>query len=442
MQHISLLKKSINFINNGKITGSDTSIDPNFFLASWGESIGFINLKNLAKQKIPLINKFKIIFKELIAAKTHKLNIYHLPKNKKFESLVFSYFIPENLKKDGNYFDKYFAVKTKNWKKILWVFIPLKHHSQKFKTLDNTIILNRNTKKGLVLYFLIFFKSLIIFFSNLLFNADLTFKNQKINFSTDFFNIINKLVKLYKIKKIIYPYEGQPHQTYLNKKIKFLYPKLKIIGYMHTAIPPLPLDYIKKECEPDILYVNGYAQKQILIKHFGWPSKKIINIISMRYAKSPKNKMFKKIFLPYYLEDESKFFNLFQTLIYSKPKFYFPVFKIKNHPSMEFSKTHKRLIKKINAFLKVNKNYFKNHKLNKEKSIFLGSSAAILEALERKVQVYHICSDVIFEKFDNFYWKDIKVEDIAQNIFKYKLLSQGKLIKLGENKNLFAKITK
>ena len=129
---------------------------------------------------------------------------------------------------------------------------------------------------------------------------------------------------------------------------------------MHTVIPPLPLEYIKKNCEPDLLLVNGSSQKNILIKKLGWPSNKVKSISSMRYKINTNSTMYNKIYLPYYIEDEMKFFKLFKLLIYSKPKFFFPKFKIKNHPSMSNSKCHLRLIKKIKNFLKNEKFFFQN----------------------------------------------------------------------------------
>ena len=44
---------------------------------------------------------------------------------------------------------------------------------------------------------------------------------------------------------------------------------------MHTVIPPLPLDYIKREGHPDLLLVNGIDQKNILCKKLGWKKMKL-----------------------------------------------------------------------------------------------------------------------------------------------------------------------
>ena len=61
---------------------------------------------------------------------------------------------------------------------------------------------------------------------------------------------------------------------FCTKELKKNNDKLKIIGYMHTVIPPLPLDYIKREGHPDLLLVNGIDQKNILCQKLGWKKMK------------------------------------------------------------------------------------------------------------------------------------------------------------------------
>ena len=84
-----------------------------------------------------------------------------------------------------------------------------------------------------------------------------------------------KLIKEKKIKKFLFPYEAQPHQHFFTKELKKNNDKLKIIGYMHTVIPPLPLDYIKEGRTPRSSLVNGIDQKNILCKKLGWKKMKL-----------------------------------------------------------------------------------------------------------------------------------------------------------------------
>ena len=103
---------------------------------------------------------------------------------------------------------------------------------------------------------------------------------------------------------------------------------------------------------------------------------------------------------------------------------------------MNFSKKHLKLINKLRLFLKKEKKLFKNRISNKKISIFIGSTASVCESLERGLRTFHICSDPVFEKFDKFYWDKIKCFEISKNIFEYKLLEKGNIIKLGKSKKL------
>ena len=65
----------------------------------------------------------------------------------------------------------------------------------------------------------------------------------------------------------------------------------------------------------------------------------------------------------------------------------------------------------------------------------MGSTAAVIEGLERKARVFHICGNDIFEKFDNFYWKEIKIKNIHKNIYEYKIQKKGNFIRFGNEKD-------
>ena len=81
---------------------------------------------------------------------------------------------------------------------------------------------------------------------------------------------ITELLKNSNFSKVYIPYESQPHQHYIIKIIKSFNEKIKIIGYLHSSLTPLPTDFFyKRFYEPDKLLVHGLNQKDILIKHLG-----------------------------------------------------------------------------------------------------------------------------------------------------------------------------
>ena len=70
-------------------------------------------------------------------------------------------------------------------------------------------------------------------------------------------------------------------------------------------------------------------------------------------------------------------------------------------------------------------------------SIFIGSSGAIIEALERGCKVIQITEIPILDFYSKYFWSSIKSKKINENIFTYSLIKKGNLIKLGKKpKNL------
>ena len=435
--HSYILNSAIKYIKKNK---KIATYSPNFFLCSWYDSLGFLCLKEFVKQKIPYWFRAKTVLKELIFSNYIFLKNNSKIQTNKYENIILSYFVPSYMEKNGNYFDKYFSLKANKLKNTLLILIPFGDFKYNRKINNNIIILQKEKKFNFFILIKILSNVIFNFFNSLFF-----FKLNRISINNTFdrnlLQILINLTQNSKIKKILYPFESQPHQNFINLKFKNTFPKIKIIGYMHTVLPPLPLEYIKKGCEPDILFVNGESQKKILVNKLGWSSNQVKSIPSLRYKKKLTGNMTKKIFLPYFLESEDEFLMLFKSLIFSKPKYFFPKLEVKNHPSMFNSKKHLNLSKKLNYFLMKEKKFFRSSSKNKNISIFLGSTASVIEALERNLKVIHICSNILFEKFNNFYWKDLKIIKINNNTFEYKIKNKGRLIKLG-GKNHLNKILK
>ena len=435
-QQFSILKKSKKFIKDGHSKNKNVEFNPNYFLTSWSDSIGYINIKTFFNKDVSTIKKYRIILKEFFSINRDNLENVNRNNIKNYDNLVMTYFFPKNLKKDRSYDDKYFSINTNSLKKTLWILIPTSKNNINYKTNENIIILKRdhiNFYKNIFISFNMLLKNLLISFFFLK-NENIKFKNT--NFSKNLSKIIIDLINKNKIKKFIFPYEAQPHQHFLVNKLKKNTKKVKTVGYMHTVIPPLPLDYIKRTGHPDLLLVNGVTQKNILCQKLGWRKKEVRNIISLRYKKTINYDFGKNIFLPYFLEDEEKMFNFFKKLVFLKKKKYFPIFKIRNHPSMTKSKKHLILEKKLNKFIKLNLSYFKNTKKNNKICLFFGSTASVVEGLERGYKVFHICNDPSLEKFDQYYWKKIKAYNLSSNFFEYKLKTLGEIIKFNTKKKI------
>ena len=159
--------------------------------------------------------------------------------------------------------------------------------------------------------------------------------------------------------------------------------------------------------------------------------KKIKVKSSTRFLKNKKIFMGNKIYFPMTIRNESQVYESFSYIINSN-KFYISGLEIKKHPVSAKEKKVLRFEKKLKKLLSSEKE--KNLKSNKNLSIFIGSTGAIIEALERGIKVIQICEFPLLDVYSSNLWKNIIVNKIAENIYTYKLKKKGRLIKLGDPK--------
>ena len=142
-----------------------------------------------------------------------------------------------------------------------------------------------------------------------------------------------------------------------------------------------------------------------------------------------------KIFLPIQLFDIKFILKNIKNLILNT-KINFNKIEIKNHPSCSKSHKHLKLIKEIKNMINIQK--FRKNK-NKNISIFIGATGSVIEALERSVEIYHICENPEIEMYNSQIWKYIKTKKIEENIFKYTSVKKGLLINFANTKQIYKK---
>jgi hypothetical protein len=106
---------------------------------------------------------------------------------------------------------------------------------------------------------------------------------------------------------------------------------------------------------------------------------------------------------------------------------------------MAGSKKHLKLKRQFEEILAQYSDRFSPDSPESELSIFIGATASILEALERGVNVIHICSDPLFESHNEAIWSYLKIEQIGTYTFRYRLRSLGRYIKLGSEQDMISK---
>ena len=162
-------------------------------------------------------------------------------------------------------------------------------------------------------------------------------------------------------------------------------------------------------------------------KKLGWKKSEISFMPSNRFISKKKN-FSKIIFLPIFIKSSEDIIQSLQ-LLRDKMAININSFKVKNHPAADSFKENINLIKKIKKI----KNLKNIKKFNRKNfSIFIGSTGAIIEALERGNNVIQITEEPLFELYSDKIWKSIKSEQISKNIFSYKLISRGNLLNLGK----------
>ena len=143
------------------------------------------------------------------------------------------------------------------------------------------------------------------------------------------------------------------------------------------------------------------------------------------------------IYLPYSLPSTDIIIKSLQNLLYSNKKKVISNLIVKNHPLTENSKKHLKLIKKINKLLLKYKNSLLTEDNTNRLSVFIGSTSSPIEALERNLEVIHICDDPVFQSYSSELWPSIKVKKIDINTYEYHLLKKGSLIQLGDSSKVF-----
>lgn len=393
-----------------------------------------LKLQELQKIKVRIFAKIITHIKEFIgSAKAVNFELSNFKNIDKYEKLILTTGKSSNILNDGSYFDTLFNENSKNHPNTLWFVINLDNNIPK-KINKNILFFTNKNNKFLFIRNLIFLIIKKIFFypldKNKFFYLEIL--------SSNIWKNINKHININKIKKIITPYEGQPFQNYVNYKLKKVNKKIQTIGYVH-ATQGLPIHLYKRDGAPELLYVHGSDQKYQLTKFFGWQKKSVKTIPSLKIRKKNKQKYQNYIFLPYYIEDKKFYLKNFEFFINAFEKRLPKDLKIKIHPHRIKDKNH---IDFKNSLLLILKRFNLNRKIKFCGPIVIGPGSIILEALENKLDVYHIHKNIILDGYSNYYWPNIKVKTIKKKVISlYKIKKTNSCINIDAKKDIsFLKI--
>lgn len=434
LNQINIIKLYKQFILRQKKNKVDVSINYSCYFPNWGESYGDYILKILQK-KINIKDRFYYSLREIYNYYNHSdLQVF---KNnyvdlKKYSNLVLSWGTDKDFDINGNFYDRYFNKYNLYNKNTLWIIIYQGKDLEFKNNVENLIIVKK--KREFIINFLFFNLNNFLYFSVKSFfaNKKTIFDFIKITkFDYKLKDLILKILKNNNFEKIIVPYEGQPFQNYIFNEIQKLNIKILTIGYVHSSLSAFPSIYLKREGHPKKILIHGLNNKIILSNFLNWKKNDLYITESARFLIS-KKKLFKnKIFLPYSINNPDFLIKKFEIFLKKSKDKSLPIFAIKNHPLMSYSLYHIKFIKSINKLILKNKKKFSYNNKN-NLSICFGVTNSVIEALERKVNVLHIFYNPVFESFNTLIWKDIKIEILDNNIYKYSLKKNGVYIKFGK----------
>lgn len=430
---IHYIKKNFNHFEQEKI---DTAISSLSFVGTWGDNLGFENLKlNCLKSS----NKFKFLnlyIKDLYSAvKYSDIEYSRNFKNDGQKSIIISTASESDFSADGFYKDRYLKIISKDYKEF--IFLILYGGSKLPNNVDENILLFKkksNFKKG-ISNFLNFMKLLILNPSKL--KKNLHFFSDQSNFAEVMTNSIIKKIKFEKIKTVLAPFEGIPYQQKIFQNIKKINNEITTIGYDHSAPHAMPLNMYHRNGSPDFLIVNGSSQIQHLEKFLNWPKSKLVEFPSLRYDENSKEDFNNIIFLPWKIFDSQKILQDLELFIKRSPNGSLHPLKVKTHPVCVNVKSQEKIKDEINEIINDHKEKFSKNKKNDSISIFIGSTTGVIVALEKGLKILHICFDPVFDSYSEFLWPNLKVEKITENTFIYSLKKRGTFIKFGQGKKTF-----
>jgi len=397
---------------------------PMYYLAAWAPG-------NLGYYKLKCIKNGKLISRDFLLAYIRSLLDLGYQNDYKFFSqsayyantrVIVSWCREGDFLEDGSFDCKYFNENSRTAADVIWIlisldgFIPLE--------MDNNIsIVQRAEQKKKSLFFLA--KNVVFCIKN-----KISFFKESI-FAKQFADFFVEHLNVHQLKQVLIPYEAQPWQHTLSFILKKMNRNIEIVGDLHTCLPPLPTDFIKRCGFPDKVIVHGQGQKDIMVHSLGWSDEHIEVSPSRRLTKNNFSELASKILLPYALPN-TKF-------VLDRLKKFFQDcgaklgrFDTRNHPVQTNSKEHINLMREIESL----QSQYLSHDydtLEKNISVVIGASSVIVECLTRGIEVFHITDDVAFSRYDHSIWREIQSIQVDENIWKYNPLVQLTYLDIKEN---------
>jgi hypothetical protein len=361
---------------------------------------------------------------------SRRLQVHSASLKRNYRFVVISWCKRSDFSEDGGLLDRYLSTHTSQTQNCLWIYLSLDNYLPE-KLQPNIVVLTTSSERYLDLRL----KTKLI--KEWWSRTAQSWRQFSFLFSYEAFHsflvsdlIASLPVDWRSVSLLFQPYEAQPFQHAVNFKIRSLAPEIRCVGYLHSAPPPLPTDLIFRPSAPDVLLIHGKGQLSIMNHHLGWPLQKIAVIPSLRYKRDAAFNMSGQIFLPYDFQKEKVILKAIHSFLRGRELRSLPLLKVKMHPAKITDLQQIKLKDKIETLLTEFADRF-DAANTQQVSIFIGATAAILEALARGCEVIHITSEPILESHSSAIWSGMKVEQISSELYIYKQDDPATYIELG-----------
>tara|TARA_Y100000591_G_scaffold306448_1_gene304888 strand:+ start:56 stop:1390 length:1335 start_codon:yes stop_codon:yes gene_type:complete len=427
-KQLFLIKKAKYYLKKIKNENIDTSKSAFCFLNSFSPTPGYAKIIYWLNTENFLRKYIFIIFTHIISIARYSNYILINKKNQKFQNILVTWGRRSDFV-NGLFYDRFTNSNSNQIKKTIIFLIYLDKILP--KKIPNNVIILYNKKKFNCIFFLKTFSKLI--FTNI-FSLRKFF--HYFSAQTVFAEIVNEnlssLLDKNEVSKIILPYEGQPFQNFVIKNLKKRYKSITSIGFIHSMIPALPLNFIKRDGSPDMIYLSGDSQRDLFVKYLGWKKKDISIIDSVRIKKKMTKFHFNSIFFAMYISHLSKILIEIENFLRLQKKKSLPLLDIKKHPQMLESKEQLILESKIKELILDYKEKFNFHsKINH--SFHVGPTSAFIQYLENNKNAIHFTILPELDLYTNKLWKKIIPIKLNDYSFGYKITAKRKILRLSNS---------
>lgn len=425
-KQLFLINKTKKYFEEAKNKGIDTSKSSLCYLNTYSPTPGFAKILFWLKDKDYIKKTLSLFFQHIISIIYYSKFTLINNKKKNYKKIIITWGNKSDFKKNL-FFDKFTNISSNKTQDTIFFVIYLDNIVPNHIP-QNVVLLFNKKKINFVFLIKVFFKTII--------NNNFSLKKiiHYLSVQTIFAEIvnqnINQLIGKKKINKIIIPYEGQPFQNYLIKNLKKKNKDILTLGFIHSMLPALPLNFIKKDGSPDYLFLSGNAQKKLFYKYLGWKKKQLKVIDSIRIKKKIKNDLENSLFFAMYFIDSVNLLKAFKNFLHNQ-KIKIPKITVKKHPQMMNNKNQIYLEKKINELMKMSKVKF-DKTLKKNFSYHLGPTSAFIQYLESKKHALHFTALPILDVYTKKLWHNIIPQKVDEFIYKYKLTKKRQILRLSD----------